>query len=119
MIFVSFYLVTLYVSIIGFLSKCGYSIKKTWIPFYNLYLFFRVLKISPILLILLALGLIFLEDRVLIMTIMIIFLPFICAYTFNKKIIWAIIALIFPFPGYILLSFTNGGYLYEERRNDY
>lgn len=109
------YFVILHITIVLFLSKAGTNIFEALIPIYNLYLFIKALKLSPILLFLLSLGLIFLKDRMLIFTLIYVFLPFICAYTFSCKKIWAILALALPVPFYFFLPFCGGYYIYDER----
>ena len=59
-------LISLLIAIPGFIYKAGYSFSKALIPGYNIYLFLTLIEFPPVLLLLLALGLIFLPDRMFI-----------------------------------------------------
>ena len=113
--FLFIYFIILYISIVLFLNKAGVNIFESLIPIYNLYLFLKILKISPWLLILLSLGLIFLDDRMLIFTLIYVFMPFVCGYVFSCKKIWSVLAVLLPFPFYFFLPFCGGYYIYDER----
>lgn len=110
-------LISLFLSIPGFVRKAGIPSWKAFIPILNVYYFFKLTKISPILLILLSLGLIFWEERLFILTVMCIFFPFILSetYGYGKKI--GFLGLIAPFVIYPWLAYRSGIYIYEEENN--
>lgn len=110
-------LICLIISIPGYIAKSGESWWKGIIPFINIYYFLKVLKISPILLIVLALGLIFLPDRLLILTIICIFMPFIVTDIYGHGKIIATLGLLFPFFIYPWLAYVSGTYIYEDKNN--
>lgn len=113
MYFITIFLV-FYLSLAGFLNKAGYKFWYGFIPIYNIYLFFKVLKINPALLLILGLGLIFLKDRMFIATLIYIFLPFIISYTYNKNILVGFLTLIFPQVMLPFIAYFFGFYIYEE-----
>lgn len=98
MILIAICLISLLVALPGLISKAGYSFFKGLIPGYNIYLFFSIIEFPPILLMLMALGLIFLPDRVFVITLLCILLPFI----------------MYPFWGYI-----GGVYSYDVIEEKY
>ena len=109
-------LICLMISIPGYIAKSGESWWKGIIPIANIYYFLKVLKISPILLIVLALGLIFLPDRLLVLTIMCVFFPFIVTDTYGHGKIVGALGLILPFIIYPWLAYVSGTYIYEEKK---
>lgn len=106
-------LICIFISIPGYVSKNGIKWWKGLLPIINIYYFLKGLKISPFLLIILAFGLILLPDRLLILTIMCIFSPFIIADTYGKGKIIGFLGLIFPFFVYPWLAYLSGTYIYE------
>lgn len=104
------YFIILYFSICGFVKKAGYKLWQGLIPIYNLYLFITVIKVSPILLILISLGLIFLEQRAFFGTLIYIFLPFIIADKYGQNTFIAILTLLFPYVMYPYIAFIKGYY---------
>lgn len=102
------------ISIPGYIAKSGIKWWKGIIPIVNIYYFLKELKISPWLLMLLALGLILLPDRLLILTIICIFAPFIIAdsYGHGKKI--GLLGLFFPFIIYPWIAYISGNYIYKD-----
>lgn len=115
MILVVICLVSLLIAIPGFINKAGYSFLEGLIPIYNLYLFFTILELSPLVLILLALGLIFLPDRAFIITLICIILPFIVCDAYGKGKVTAVLTLILPFIMYPLIAYFTGTYEYDVR----
>ena len=78
------YILSFYLSLPGFFSKAGYNALSGLIPIYNLYILFQILEISPILLIIISLGLIFSPDRSFFGTLIFVFMPFILADAYEK-----------------------------------
>ncbi len=116
MLLVVICLISLLISIPGFIHKAGHSIFKGLIPGYNLYLFLTLLEISPILLILLALGLILLPDRAYVITLICVFLPFVVNDAYgNGKLIPGVLTLALPFVMYPFLAYVGGTYSYDVR----
>lgn len=115
MILVFISLLSLLIALPGFINKAGYSFFKGLIPGYNLYLFLLILEISPILLIILSLGLIFLPDRAFIITFICILLPFAVSDAFGKGKVVGLLTLILPFIMYPLLAYFIGTYAYDVR----
>lgn len=109
-------LICLMISIPGYIAKSGESWWKGIIPIVNIYYFLKGLKISPILLIVLALGLIFLPDRLLVLTIMCVFSPFIVTDAYGHGKIVGALGLILPFIIYPWLAYVSGTYIYEEKK---
>ena len=107
------YLLSIYLSLPGLFSKAGYNALLGLIPIYNVYLLVQILEISPILLILLSLGLIFLPDRVFIGTLMAIFLPVIISDAYDKPIIYGLFSIILPFILIPIAAYINGTYRYD------
>ncbi len=112
-IFLIAYFVAFYLSLPGFFSKAGYSAFKGLIPIYNIYIFFEILDIKPLFLMLLGLGLIFLEDRMFIMTFLFVIMPFAIADAYDKKLLTGIIGLFLPFIIFPYIAYMNGTYLYD------
>ena len=113
MIIFVIYLLCFYFSIPGFLYKAGYSLLKGLIPFYNVYLLLTVLEISPIILIILSLGLIFLPERMFIVTLMYIFIPFIICDAYDRSKIMGVFALVLPFIFLPVIAYGPGTYVYD------
>lgn len=107
------YLVSIYLSLPGLFSKAGYNALLGLIPIYNIYILIQILEINPILLILLSLGLIFLPIRMFFATLMLIFLPFIIADAYDKKMIFGVLGLIIPFLIFPLIGYVSGAYRYD------
>lgn len=107
------YFIVLYLSLPGLLSKAGYSIRDGLIPGYNIYALVTVLEINPFILMILALGLIFLPQRMFIATLMFVFFPFILCNAYSRGIILSIITLICPFIMFPFIAyFPNSDYSY-------
>lgn len=106
--------IALYISMMGLLNKAGYKAWYGLIPFYNLYLLLKVLDISPIIIFILGLLLIFLPDRMFIGTLIYIFLPFIINDAYNGKFLVGILTLIIPFIMYPVIAFFTGIYSYDK-----
>ena len=81
------YVLGLFLSIPGFLRKAGVKFYYGLIPIVNIYFFFKVLKINPIMLIIFGASLAFLPIRDLLMTIFIIFLPFMIMDAYERNIL--------------------------------
>ena len=108
------YFIVLYLSLPGLLSKAGYSLKDGLIPIYNIYVLLTILEVNPFLLIVLALGLIFLPQRMFIATLMFVFLPFFLCNAYSRGIICSILTLILPFIMFLFLAYApNCDYLYD------
>jgi hypothetical protein len=107
------YLVTFYLSLPGFFSKAGYSAYKGLIPIYNVYILLEILNIKPLLLILISLGLIFLEDRMYFITLIFVFMPFMLADAYDKKLITGILGLCLPFIIFPAIAYGNSTYIYD------
>lgn len=107
------YLVPLYLSLPGLLSKAGYNGLKGLIPFYNVYVLIEILEINPLLLILLSLGLIFLPIRGYLVTLVFIFIPFLIADAYDKKPFIGLITCILPFIMFPFISYFSGTYRYD------
>lgn len=100
------YLIVLYISIPGLLSKAGYNFFLGLIPIYNVYLLLKVLEIPLSIIITLVLGLIFLNNNVYVLTLIFIFLPFILADAYSKGKILSIIGLILPIIVFPYLAYA-------------
>ena len=108
------YFIILYLSLPGLVSKAGYSLKEGLIPGYNIYLLLTILEINPFLLIALALGLIFLPQRMFIATLMFVFFPFLLCNAYSRGIIFSILTLICPFIMFLIIAYApNCDYLYN------
>lgn len=107
-------LISLLIALPGFINKAGYSLWKGFIPFYNIYLFFQIIEFPVILLLLMGLGLIFLPDRMYVMTLLIILLPFMTSDAFSKGKVFGLITLFLPFIMYPYLGYLCGVYHYDD-----
>ncbi len=107
------YLVTFYLSLPGLFSKAGYSAYKGLIPIYNIYILIEILNIKPIFLLILSLGLIFLEDRMYIITLIFVFMPFMIADAYDKKFITGLLGLFLPFFVIPYIAYANSTYIYD------
>lgn len=107
------YLVTFYLSLPGLFSKAGYSAYKGLIPIYNIYILMEILNINSLFLILLSLGLIFLEDRMYIITFLFVFMPFMIADAYDKKFFMGLLGLILPFLVIPYIAYFNSTYIYD------
>lgn len=107
------YLATFYLSLPGLFSKAGYSAYKGLIPIYNIYILIEILNIKPLFLMLLGLGLIFLEDRMYIITFLFVFMPFMIADAYDKKFFTGLLALILPFFVIPYIAYFNSTYIYD------
>ncbi len=108
------YLVSLYLSIPGFIKKAGYNPLLGLIPIVNIYCFIRTLDINPIFLIIISLLLIFLPDRAFIVTSIVIFLPFMVVDCFEDKLIYSFLTLVIPFVMYPYIAYIHGIYSYKK-----
>ena len=106
------YVVGLYLSIPGFLRKAGIKFYYGLIPIVNIYFLIKALNIHPILLIVYGLLLIFLPYKDLLMTIMVIFFPFMLMDGYEKNILLSFAALILPFVIYPYVAYFHGIYNY-------
>ena len=107
------YFVSFYISLPGLFSKAGYSAYKGLIPIYNIYILIEILEIKPLFLMLLGLGLIFLNDRMYIITLLFVILPFALADAYDKKLLTGILGLCLPFIIFPYLAYINGTYIYD------
>ena len=107
------YVLSIYISLPGLLSKAGYNALYGLIPIYNIFILVQILEIHPILLMILSLGLIFLPDRVFIGTMIGIFIPFIIADAYDKNILYGILCFILPFIFLPIIAYMNGTYAYN------
>lgn len=106
-------LLSLLISIPGFIKKAGYSFFKGLIPGYNLYLFFSIIDFPIFLLIGISLGMVFLPDRMFFMTFLCILLPFIVNHAYGKGKISGLFTLFLPFIMYPVLAYFTGFYGYD------
>ena len=110
------YLICIYLSIPGFINKAGYKFILGLIPGYNLYLLFKILEIPTSIMIVLLLGLLFLVNKVFVITL--IFLPFLLADAFSKKYSMPILGLLLPFIVFPYLAYSNNtSYNYNAMEN--
>ena len=107
-------LISFLIALPGFINKAGYSLWKGFIPFYNIYLFFRIIEFPVILLFLMGLGLIILPDRVFVITLLLVLLPFIVSDAFGKGKVFGLITLFLPFIMYPYLGYLCGVYYYDN-----
>lgn len=112
-------LLSLLISIPGFVKRSGEGFIKGLIPGYNIYLFLSAIEFPPILLMLLALGLIFLPDRMFIATLLCVILPFMVNDAYGKGKVSAILTLFLPFIMYPFLAYFNGIYIYNNSKGRY
>lgn len=112
-IIVALYFISILISLPGLFSKAGYSAYKAFIPIYNLYILIQILDIKPMFLILIALGLIFLEDRVAIATGLCIFLPFNVADAYDKNALVGLLGFCLPFIIFPYIGYFSGTYIYD------
>ena len=106
-------LISLLVAMPGFIKKAGYKFIDGLIPGYNIYLFFTILEFPPILLIILALGLIFLPDRMFVATLFCALFPFLINDAYGKGKFSSLLTLFLPFIMYPYLGYFNGIYCYN------
>ncbi len=106
------YLAVLYLSIPGFLRKAGIKFYYGLIPIVNIYVLCKALNMNPILLIVYGLMLIFLPIRDLLMTTLIIFLPFLLMDAYEDNILFSFAALILPFVVFPVVAYFHGTYNY-------
>ena len=111
-------LISLFIALPGFINKAGYSLWKGFIPFYNIYLFFRIIEFPPIVLMLCGIGMIILPDRAFIITLLCCLLPFFVCEIFNQKKIMGFITLLLPFIMYRLIGYIIGFYSYDTYEDD-
>lgn len=107
-------LICIAISIPGYIAKSGIKWWKGIIPIVNIYYFLKGLRISPWLLMVLALGLILLPDRLFILTIICVFASFIIADTYGHGKKTGFLGLILPFIIYPWLAYLSGNYIYKE-----
>lgn len=113
MVLILICLVSLLIAVPGFVYKAGYSRGQSFIPFYNLYLFFSAIEFPAILLLILALGIIFLPFRSLVATLLFVLLPFMVSDAYGKGKITGFLTLILPFIMYPVLGYFLGVYAYN------
>ena len=106
------YIVSLYISIPGLLSKAGIKFYYGLIPIYNIYLLFKVLNLNPILIIIFSLLMIICPFRELFATIFVIFLPFMVGEAYSGMLRYSFLSLILPFIGFPLIAYVIGVYQY-------
>ena len=106
------YLIILYLSIPGFLSRAGYKFYLGLIPIVNLYYFFKVLKINPVFLIIYSLLIIFIPYRDFLITLLFVFLPFMTMDAFENNLFFSFASLIVPFILYPFVAYIHGRYNY-------
>lgn len=106
-------ILSLLISIPGFIKKAGYSFISGLIPGYNLYLFFSIIEFPIFLLIGISLGLIFAPDRMFFLTLLCILLPFIVNDAYGKGKISGVFTLFLPFIMYPVLAYFTGFYGYD------
>lgn len=112
-------LLSLLIAIPGFVKKAGYSLWKCLIPGYNIYLFLSIIEFPPVLLILMALGLIFLPDRMFVATLFCIILPFLVNDAYGKGKISSLLTLFLPFVMYPFIGYLSGIYAYDVSEGKY
>lgn len=117
MFYLIFY-ITLYICIIGFNHRAENKFILGLIPIYNIYLFFKIIGLSPIILVISILLLIFNETRMMVVTFYTIFLPFIIADAYGKNFIYGLLGLILPFLIFPYLAFIAGDYSYGDEKNE-
>lgn len=106
------YFICFYLSLPGFFARAGYRPITGLIPIYNICILFMILKINPILIAVLGLGLIFLPCRMFVATLIIIFLPFLIADAYSDNLKIAILTFLLPFIMYPVLAYIKGYYTY-------
>ena len=111
---VTWYLITFYLSIPGFIKKAGYNPLLGLIPVVNVYCLLRALEINPIFLIIISLLLIFLPDRAFVVTSIVIFLPFMISDCYEDNLIYSFLALVIPFIMYPYIAYIHGIYSYKK-----
>ena len=111
-------LISLLIALPGFINKAGYSLWKGFIPFYNIYLFFRIIEFPPVILMLCGLGMIILPDRAFVITFLCCLLPFFVCEIFNQKKFMGFLTLILPFIMYPLIGYFIGFYSYDTYEDD-
>lgn len=104
--------IALYVSLPGFFNKAGYNSFKGLIPIYNIYILMDIIKINPIILLIIGVGLIT-PIRILFATVITIFIPFIISDAYDKNILIGILTLLIPFIMYPLIAYKIGVYRYN------
>lgn len=102
-----------YISLIGFIGKAGYPFYLGLIPVVNLYFLFKSLHLSPILIFILGILLVFWEHRMFILSLFLVFLPFLISYAYGHKILGGVMAFLCPMIVYPYFAFWNGNYQYE------
>lgn len=107
------YLISIYLSLPGLFSKAGYNALLGLIPFYNIYLLIQILEINPIFLGIVSLGLIFLPFREYIATLVLVFIPFMIADAYDKKMIYGILGFVLPFIMLPYIGYFSGAYRYD------
>ncbi len=111
-------LISLFIALPGLINKAGYSLWKGFIPFYNIYLFFRIIEFPPLILMLCGIGMIILPDRAFIITLLCCLLPFFVCNIYNQKKIVGFITMILPFIMYPLIGYIIGFYSYDTYEDD-
>ena len=112
--FLLIYFIIILISLPGYFQKAEYPIWKAFIPIYNIYILFEILnfKLGHILILL---GFIFIPyTRVFTLTMLYVFLPSLIAKAYDKKWIYGILGIPFPFLFYPYVSFFPSTYIYYE-----
>ena len=107
-------LIAFYISLVGFVAKAGYPFYFGLIPFLNLYCLLKSLHLSPILIAVLGIFMIFWEHRMFIFTLLLVFLPFLISYSYGHMWLGGILAFLCPIVVYPYFAFFNGNYQYES-----
>ena len=110
-------LISLLIALPGFINKAGYSLWKGFIPIYNIYLFFRIIEFPVLLLLLMGLGLIVLPDRVYVITLLMIILPFMVNDAYCRGKVSGFLTLFLPFIMYPYIGYLGGVYCYHISDN--
>ncbi len=111
------YLISLYLSIPALLNKAGYKFFYGLIPFFNIYLFFKVLEINPIFLIIYSILIIIAPFRELFITILVIFLPFMIGDAYETSLKYSFLGLVLPFIIFPYIGYFHGVYQYDGGDN--
>ncbi len=106
------YVIVLFISIPGFLRKAGIKFYYGLIPIVNIYFFCKALRLNPVLLIVYGLLLIFTPFKDLLITTLIIFLPFLIMDAYEDNLIVSFLALFVPFIAFPVVAYYHGDYNY-------
>jgi hypothetical protein len=106
------YLVALYLSIPGFLRKAGIKFYYGLIPIINIYFLCKALNMNPLFMIIYGALLTFTPFKDLLVTALVIFLPFMIMDAYEDNILYSFAALILPFVLFPLVAYFHGTYQY-------